>query len=103
MGKDRLRELDKLENYRKEREIPYVRRDVMDGTHFERHQVAVLDEDGNRIWDAICQYGSYGYESGLLEVMGDIVDEELHGDQIEGFLTANEVIRRVEIAERRPA
>lgn len=43
--------------------------------------------------DVICHRGSYGYEEGLLEIMG-LVDES-HGDDVEGYLTANEVFRRI--------
>lgn len=61
-----------------------------------RNQVIVYDTDGNIKWDAICQYGSYGYKEGLLEIMGDIVDEGKDGDSVAGWLTAENVIKRVE-------
>ena len=46
------------------------------------------------MWDAICQQGSYGYEDGLLEICGDIV--ETKDDIVEGYLTAQDVIERIE-------
>ena len=49
-----------------------------------------------RKWDAICHDGSYGSESGLLEIMGELVDEEEVGDTVEGYLTAKEVLERVD-------
>lgn len=47
------------------------------------------------ICDAICHLGSYGFEAGLLEIMG-LVDEEAVGDDVEGWLTAENVFRRIE-------
>lgn len=39
-------------------------------------------------WDAICGYGSYGFKQGLLEVMGNIRDD----NGVEGWLTAEQVV-----------
>lgn len=41
-------------------------------------------------WDAICNYGTYGAELGLLEIMGVLVPD---GD-VEGYLTADQVIEK---------
>ena len=60
-----------------------------------RHQIIVF-EDGERSWDAICQRGSYGWEDGLLEVMGEPVVKPEDGDSVCGWLTADEVIERFE-------
>ena len=106
-----MTELDKLEQYLKEKKIPFDRVDqdcplrmkmamkkmkisISDGFG-ERHQIIVYDDYGNRRWDAICHYGSYGYEQGLLEIMGDIVKPE-DGDDVAGYLTADDVIKRME-------
>lgn len=62
------------------------------------NQVAVYDE-GYFKWAAICHYGSYGYEEGLLEIMGDIVDEKKDGGSVAGWLTAEEVIKRLKAQE----
>ena len=59
----------------------------------ERHQIVVLFPDGTRLWDAICHPGSYGYEAGLLEVMGDPVLSDPR-DYVEGDLTADEIYKR---------
>ncbi len=48
----------------------------------------------NKICDAICFPGSYGYEDGLLEIMG-LVDSEAVGDDVEGWLTAEKVFKRI--------
>lgn len=49
-----------------------------------------------RAWDAICGYGSYGNEEGLLEVMGNPVILPSDGDTVAGWLTADDVITRLE-------
>lgn len=50
-------------------------------------------EEGRKAWDAVWNTGSYGREKGLLEIMGDIVET---GDTVEGWLTAHEIIERIE-------
>lgn len=48
-------------------------------------------------WDVVCHGGSYGYEKGLLEVMGPdwLVPE--NEDGVEGWLTAEEILRRIDL------
>ena len=41
--------------------------------------------------DAICHNFSYGGTEGLLEIMGALCNTD---DDVEGFLTANEILRR---------
>lgn len=98
-----LKHLDKLENYLKARSeelleesgITYERIDEwpepIPGHFMDRHQIVVY-KDGVRIWDVICHEGSYGCDEGLLEGMGTIFTQ---GD-VEGWLTADDVIRRIE-------
>ena len=62
-------------------------------------QIIVYSEDGMRLWDAICGYGSYGYEQGLLEIMGDTVVRPCDGDTVAGYLTASDIIYRLEHKE----
>lgn len=52
----------------------------------------------SHICDAICHSGSYGHEQGLLEIMGLTIDS----DDVEGYLTAEEVFERIQedFAER---
>ena len=88
-----MSELDKLEKYLKEHNITYERIDK-EGV-FNRHQIIVKDEDGVVIWDAVCHFGSYGYEEGLLEIMGTLVRPE-DRDSVAGWLTAEDVIKRIE-------
>lgn len=47
----------------------------------------------NRVSDAVCNGMSYGRKSGLLEIMG-LVNEEEVGDEVEGYLTAEQVFMR---------
>lgn len=88
-----------LEKYLKENDLKYHRIDEEAGgfaKFLDRHQIVVFDSEGNRLWDAICHFRSYGYEQGLLEVMGDTVVRESDGDSVCGFLTAQDVIDRIE-------
>lgn len=101
MNRD-LTELNKLEAYLKAHGIRYEREDrearrIPDGTFLsdDFHMIIVYSGD-DYYWDAICHGGSYGADEGLLEIMGDIVDEEAVGDRVEGWLTAEDVIERIE-------
>lgn len=95
-----MSELDKLEQYLKEHDYPYERIDE-EGTgigipYGSIHQLIVYGdkEKSKRLWDAICHYGSYGFEQGLIEVMGEPV---VRGEySVEGYLTAEEIIKRLE-------
>ena len=95
-----LTQLNKLEQYLLANEIKYERIDqeTKYDDHgyiekLERHQIFVPDHE-HPMWDAICHRGSYGHEEGLLEVMGTIVG--LPGEMVEGWLSAADVIERIE-------
>lgn len=90
-----MNELDKLEAYLKECGYKYERIEE-DADMFGRkwHQIIVYDENDVRQWDAVCGPGSYGYEAGLLEVMGEKVVRVQ--DNVEGYLRADEIIERLE-------
>ena len=90
-----MSELDKLEAYL--REHGYVFRRINDDQELmSRHQIIVYNKRGRRIWDAICHWGSHGFEEGLLEVMGKPVVRKSDGDDVVGWLTAQDVINRLE-------
>ena len=100
-----LTELNKLEEYLKKNGIKYRRRDEehtynvsIDGKEkdvtIDKHQIVAFDPKKVQLWDVICHYGSYGADQGLLEIMGDIVEKD-EGDVV-GFLTADDVIERIE-------
>lgn len=93
-----LTELDKVQAWLEKNEIEYTRIDRDAGTSpfGEFHQVMVPDRESYE-WDVICHPGSYGWEMGRLEAMGNIVDTELIGDTVEGYLKAEEVIERLKV------
>ena len=84
-------EMKKLAKGLVEKGIPFTfnKDTIMNGC-----QIIVYDDDGNRIWDAICHDGSYGHTSGLLEIMGTIVSDNIN-DTVEGSLTADEILKRL--------
>lgn len=84
-----MKEMDKLEKYLKNNGYVYERDAQYDG-----EQIIVYDNRGRRQWDAVCHCFSYGHKDGLLEIMGTIVkDKEM---EVEGFLTAQDIIERLE-------
>lgn len=51
---------------------------------------------GERVADCVCHYASYGHRLGLIEAMGaPLVDEEEVGDDVEGCLTAIDIMARI--------
>lgn len=97
-----LTQLNRVEQYLKDNNIPYERFDKEDVISpqfpcietLERHQIYVPNGK-NPEWDVICQRGSFGAEEGLLEIYGSIVDPYA-GNSVEGWLTADDVIARIE-------
>lgn len=47
------------------------------------------------VCDVICHEFSYGWNKGLLEIMGLLTDEEAEVDSVVGYLTSNEVFERI--------
>lgn len=92
-----MKELDKLEVYLKENGIEYTREDRESKRYLyqNKHQIVVYKK-GERQWDAICHPGSFGFEEGLLEIYGNIVDYEKDGDSVAGWLTADDIIKRLQ-------
>ena len=91
-----LTQLNRLEEYLKEHGIQYERIDK-DDIYFDRHQLIIPHDGEGRQWDAICQYGSYGWSEGLLEIYGTLVSKKPQGDSVIGHLTANDVIELIEM------
>ena len=54
----------------------------------------IIYKYGKRLCDVIYGYGSYGYEEGLLEIMGGLTQEENENSSVLGYLTAEEVFKR---------
>ena len=82
-------EMDKLETYLKENDIPYER-----DYHFDGY-ILYVPSAKEPEWDAVCFTGSYGYKKGLLEVYGEsLIDDS--PDCIEGNLSANALKEKIE-------
>lgn len=79
-------ELSKLATWLVLKGIPFDFRELWGGGI-----IIVYDDNGNRLWDAVCHSTSIGHERGLLETMGLGGDE----DGIAGDLTARQVINRM--------
>lgn len=93
-----LNELNKLEKWLRENDYNVERFDEFN-IPFSRHQVIVLDESGKRAFDVVCHPGSYGFEAGLLEIMNGTMKLCGFEYDVEGWLTADEIIKRLQ--ERR--
>lgn len=72
--------------YNIEWEYQRLQREHPEDNILYKNQIIVYDKENNRLWDAICHHGSYGYEKGLLEIYGCICDD------VVGCLTADDVI-----------
>lgn len=87
-----LTEFNKLAKMLKDAGIPHSNR------HFELgngRQIILFDSNGKKIADAVCHYISYGgRQSGLLEILGALTEEEIEDDSVLGWLTAEEVFKR---------
>lgn len=97
------KELNKLAVGLIERGIPFEFFSVFEGGEIIVYEIShspiSMQENPIRLWDAICHDGSYGREEGLLEIMGNLVDEIKICDSVEGFLMADEILKRID--ERR--
>lgn len=98
-----LTEFNKAEEMLKERGINYSREDRVEPIGlpdrvFERHIIKAVDENDKWLWDFICSTGSYGgEEKGLLEYWSKKKRDA--GDDPDGWLTAEEVIQKIEVGE----
>ena len=80
--------LDNLAEMLKNAEIPYE----LAYNPFTNSNILCYPNKKERIADAIYFYGSYGYEHGLLEVGGRIVEID---DEVEGYVPTEEAFRRI--------
>lgn len=60
------------------------------GGRYDGGEQIVAYDAGNRIWYGVWGWGSYGFEQGLIEVMGA---QLLGHDDVEGWLTARQVTK----------
>lgn len=88
---NRYQEILRLDAMLTEKQIPHTCQKFMDGWQ------VIYPEDGEkRVMDAIEHFGSYGEEEDLLEIMGLLTPEEEKDDNVLGYLTAEEVCKRIE-------
>lgn len=91
MNKTYMTELSKLATGLVIKGIPFKFKKLHDG-----YQIIATHSENCNGWDAICHSFSYGHEVGLLEIMGVIVDlNKTGGDSVEGWLTAEEILKRL--------
>ena len=101
--RSRMTEMQKLDILLKHAKVPHTygrrwpemdRPDCQEclpgGRHDGGEQIVAYDAAGNRIWDGIWCCGSYGFEQGLIEVMGT---QLLGHDDVEGWFTARQVTK----------
>ena len=61
---------------------------------YEGYQILVNNPETKEYeWDAVCHDFSYGHDEGLLEIMGEIVENDY--DAVEGWLTAEDILKRL--------
>lgn len=90
-----MNELEKLWSYLIAHGYECEQRTILWEDHWNQ---IVVYKNGEIWWDAICHYGSYGHEQGLLEIMADsdMTDSE---DGVEGYLKAVDIIERLKRLE----
>lgn len=90
-----MHELEKLWSYLTAHGYKCKKQAILGEDHWNQ---IVVYKNGKRWWDAVCHYGSYGHEQGLLEIMAgrDLTDSE---DYVEGHLKAVDIIERLERLE----
>lgn len=86
----KYKEILKLDSMLTKAKIPHTCEKLADGW-----QVIYPEPGENRIADAIENWGSYGNEEDLLEIMGLLTPKELEDDTVLGCLTAENVFNRI--------
>lgn len=87
-----MTEMQKLDILLKHAKVPHTYDcNFLNGRDECGDQIVVYDFEGRRLWDGICCEGSYGYEQGLIEVMGGPILG--YCDDVEGWLTARQVTK----------
>lgn len=98
------KEIFKLKVMLDNKNIPYEFLDrclVMDNALYKPYYQIIVYEPGeeleekNRIISVIQGYGTYGEKLDLLEIQGCLTKKEQKEDSVKGFLTANEVYKRI--------
>lgn len=82
-------EMAKLISKLKWAHIPFETNDIFGTTQ------VVYPSKERMVCDVVCHKFSYGYEKGLLEIMGLVKEREVDDDEVEGYLDAEEVFNRI--------
>lgn len=83
-----MTEMQKLTSLLMLANIPH---EVKPHRFFPETQIIFYPSEKDRVCDAVCFWGSYGGEWGLLEIMGLTRNH----DEVEGYLRAEEVYERI--------
>jgi hypothetical protein len=87
-------EILKLKTMLEDAKIPFLFKDDMyNGYKKPSYQIEII-KNGIRLCDAVQNYGSYGEEKDLIEIMGGLTYEENKKDSVLGYLTADDVFKR---------
>lgn len=95
-----LKEFEKLEDYLIDNDYVYERIDKVNSSTKDEerdyHQLIAYTKKSDEVFDVVISKSlhSYGYEKGLLELSGCLVKSK--DDDVEGFLTADDIIKRLE-------
>lgn len=95
-----LNEFEKLEDYLIDNDYVYERIDKVNSSikdeERDYHQLIAYTKKSDDVFDVVISKSlhSYGYEKGLLELSGCLVKSK--DDNVEGFLTADDIIKRLE-------
>lgn len=92
-----MNEFDKLIKMLDDAEIPYERDDdeILGIKRIKYPQNGLFVGGLACKCSVIFGNGTYGYEKGLLEIMGLLTDDELEYDSVVGYLTAKDVFDRI--------
>ena len=63
--------------------------------HYHLEYPNKFDMDGSRIVSVVEGFSSYGMEADKLEIMGLLTPEEAEHDSVAGWLTADDVFKRI--------
>ena len=86
-------EMIKLKNKLEDVNIPFV----AEYDDFYRLHIMYPNNWNNSCrCSVICHEYSYGFEEGLLEIMGLLTEEEKESDDVVGWLTADNVFERIQ-------
>lgn len=89
-------EIIRLRKMLEEADIPFRIKEYQNGYHL--HSDGFTVDSFNTGWSVIEHDGSYGRERNLLEISGGLMTKEemdREGDEVLGWLTAEDVFRRI--------